>query len=1207
MNRFCKALVITAFLVPSSVWADLASDLATHQTSYATYKDAVGLLGEADGQNRINTASSIKANIVALQSNLAALDLTGATQEQTDAHSALVAHAANLSKLCDDHGEIGSVMVDVADTLTLLHGIGIEQTYATNIGKTTSAKTLTAATLSSLSSLVINANTLTSDEELGSLATATKSDFDMQSAQVQPLADLADKTHTVIVKDGDLNASIAVAPYQTVTNASVLVQLADASSRGEAVTASTDNLAQLATSIGEQASALLPLATAYAARVAPRTTLAAAAVQLVQKDTAFLDAQKAIPLSPPSTNLTTGYITPLATAMDAATIVIDAAPAVISSATSLGDDGAALVYFAEKVKLNAEYRKDDNLLNKLKTELALEKLSAPPERISSGRGGSSPNPAYTEYLATIKALQVAIDELALKINNRNIQQVTKTTTAIVEPTPPTSTADMGAYVDEQKARYAFLATAAVALATDTITSSDDPAITEKSTAIIDATVATITAFTDVLATVLSMIMWSAVPPSDNTVAQAEWNGLISLYNNYRQANALSSLEATLDAGETTMLSLFDGTPNYALIQAPLAQLLADVGAKLESDFLVLIQEAITQALTAPATSTVTSTTDNASPSQIPEEPSITLTSHTTFSEEINDGIGSHSSLLLSGDNDGFGRLRELAVNPTDDKINADIQIYMNKSAHVGLGSANLGNNPGQTLNVLGATGENSVQVIPDGNCVVYLNSDVTIAGPHPIVPTENFGKGTTHRITFTSEKEVKLIVAAGTEWDLSAFGSDGDQYGAFSKQIMFAGKVLVVLEPGATLRLPFIKNGKETKAPVLYFNDDSQLVFQGTKNRDLARWEGETVGGSDSVRCKLMGCGQFWMNKNSQVHIFSPALVGVQADATTKKTNIVFSLQRLSQFLIGTENKAGGALQVGNMEDIEGTDISFDITVNGPAARCFLGRESFLGFAAGVVNKDKNPNGSTPSKTTTLTQVEAHETQYDAWRIQRLHNVLNVTLNLKKGIFEHNNIADGSSSEASVLAVGPLMYSYPQAKYLLKLGNSDQIALRGGGNLVYVTENRTLQNPLPLHIWDSFHYLNGTPADDGAYSLLAPHTVIRSRRDSLSDASTSFYGSADVVANEETYTLVGPARGFYRALSMSDYVLSIYEPYTALGKSGFDTITGYMVGDTIVRQVVTTALDSSGNDVAPEQALSQGYLQGGRGDENGPIEFFIPG
>ena len=1201
MNRATiRTLLALTLLVPCSIYADLASDLATHQATYNTQKSAVSDLSSKEDQTRSDDAQSAKTSLTSLKSAVTNLDVTNATTAQVATQNALLTNTEKLLLLCDDHILIGNTMVTSLSALSTLSTLSASTDASTNESNATQAVTTMDDAKTALA-VGANAASLTNDQEVGDIAIATNADFTAQASRAQNIDDLANNAHAMIVSHSALDDTIATAPYATVTNASISTELATAPTKADTATSDTTALASHAADMGSEGDAMASLAQTYSARIAPRSALAVQAHSAIALDDAFATALAAIPEKRPAiTQLSTSYIPLCAAAITAGQAVKTAADALVVSATSLGNDGAKLKFFAEKMALNAEYKIDDTSLTQARAELDVARDSL--------FGLSSRDSQYATLSAERDTLQEQVATLETKITDREFNRALDTTTSVVEPEPTQATSDMQALFEAEKAKYdAF------------ILSVIPPGASQ---AVVDTALWAANATLDMFALFDAMNTWLLAPPSDLTEAENEWNALIALYDQYRAHDILTqesvplgdtvtielpSLESKLDAGKATLETLFaNGTPNYFGMIIAISPYKSDITLRYHYTKNSIVIAAFNGAVVENASAGTAIAPTPATPAQIPVVPDISASESGTFSQEINDAIGSGSSMYLAGSGTDFARFRELAVPTEEDKINADVKIYMTKSARVGLGSANLGENPGQTLNVLGATGDNSVQIIPDGNCVIDLNSDVSIVGPHPLVATDNFGKNGTHRITFTSDTPTQLVVTAGTEWDLSTFGGDSDEHGSFSKQIMFAGEVRLVLEPGATIRLPYMADGKENKAPVFYFNDNAQLIFQGSKNRDLPRWEGESVMGSDGLRAKIMGCGQFWLNKNAQVHILSPALVGVQADLNTPKTNITFSLQRLSQMLIGTESKAGGALQVGNMLDIPGTEVSFDMTINGPTARCLIAREGFLGFGAGIINKSGKPNGDIPSKSIDLGTIEAHQTQYDAWRLQRLYNVANVTLNVKKGIFEHNNIADGSNSDASVLAIGPLMYGYPDAKYLLKLGKPTQAILRGGGNLVYMGENRSSQNPLPLSIWDETRNLDNSSADSGTCALLTSHAAIHTRREQKVGSTIEQYGSADVVATDTSYLLAGSPKAFFYALRMADYTTFEAERFTTVGKSGFDTISGYTIGDTLVRQPITTALDTDGNTISPETALPLGYLKGGRSDENGPIEFIVP-
>jgi hypothetical protein len=492
----------------------------------------------------------------------------------------------------------------------------------------------------------------------------------------------------------------------------------------------------------------------------------------------------------------------------------------------------------------------------------------------------------------------------------------------------------------------------------------------------------------------------------------------------------------------------------------------------------------------------------------------------------------------------------------------------------------------------------------------------------PLIATENFGKDAVDRITFYSDVPREIRVLANGELDLSSFGA-GDANG---QQIAFAGKVKLVLEPGAKIRFPEIAaEANRDKAPILYFDDEAELILLGNMDRDEGRWT-DGLTGSDKVRVKMLGSGQLWFNKEAKMKVFDSALVGVEADKDTPHTDITISLRRRAGFYIGDENTAGGAFQVGNMVDgggdgtnakgdgITSTEVNFTLKIDGPGAVCHLDREGFMGFGVGTVNKFANPNGTLPNEATSHAS-DPESKQYGAWRVQSLHNVKNITLDVQQGFFDHSRIFDGASSEASVLALGPLDYATaPEdvtvngGQYTIRMGDPSGAYIRGGGNVLFVDAGIPHTDPLALSVWNTATALTGT-GNSGKYSIMAPSPLIRTY--------TTPVGDETITASATVYEFVSRAVSdassqgnalaeLYGTLTMPNYATYLTK-FIAVGSDQFKTVAAYRNGTTINRDEVFIAR-KYGELVDPKIALDQGYLIGDANNDTtgNPGSYIVP-
>lgn len=716
-------------------------------------------------------------------------------------------------------------------------------------------------------------------------------------------------------------------------------------------------------------------------------------------------------------------------------------------------------------------------------------------------------------------------------------------------------------------------------------------------------------------------------------SRAVWSDLYSTYLatktnvgiSQSAQNSLSSAEGALSTYFAVLpTTVSDAKKIYQNIQ--LTGLILSAVAQNEFSTQLLSSVTSVQKDFALASSTPQITTDPSTNTPIAPTASgasidLTPDSTGTLTQQIV-GVNAQAIVIASGNSDGIARLREIALADNSvTKANAQIKIYVDKSAHIGLGTVNLSKNPAKALNILG--GDNSVKLIPLGNGIFDINSDIIIAGNSPLVPAASFGQNATHRIIFTSDVERKITVLSGVELDLSGFNGSDSSYTDYGKQIVFAGKVKLLLEPGAKIRFPYMPEGKEAKAPLLYFNDESELIFLGSDNRDAAVWT-DGLNGSNKVRNKILGVGAIWLNKNAKISILNTALVGVEADYNSPRTNVTISIQRHGELRIGTADIAGGAFQVGNMVDggdgdangpnnntntginfvPRPTQIDFKLAINDPDCSCSIHREGFFGLGVGTINKVNNPNGETASSVSTPDAATA-------WSVQSLHNLANASIIISEGSFNHNNIGDGSNSAASVFAVGPLVAG---GKYSLALGQFCKARVRGGGNILFVGSGVEHDNPLLVNIWDTAQAITFSSADTGAYNILAPDIIMRNRfsAQDITDPNTGEtvarfgFGRGTVNVTDTSYTFSGPQEEFFMSLAMASYP-DFANKFVAIGEENFDTLVGYVNGTKIKRQVITSALDTNSNTVNPSKAIDGAYLIGSRSDLSGnPTIFIVP-
>lgn len=716
-----------------------------------------------------------------------------------------------------------------------------------------------------------------------------------------------------------------------------------------------------------------------------------------------------------------------------------------------------------------------------------------------------------------------------------------------------------------------------------------------------------------------------------TQAQALWSDFIGVYLACKGNSAISTKTVTaLTTAEKTLLTTFALLPTtisaaqtgFQNIQTIGTTLLGIAQTEFNQQIATVVALAGQKFAQMSATTVDTGAISNATPAPDAVDPTIITGDNTaTLTSQIF-GVNTQSILLASKSTSGVAQLRDIALaNSAASKTSAGIKIYIDQSAIIGLGTANLGINAASSLNILG---ENSTQIVPVGNGIININADIVIAANTPLIPTASFGTGSGHRILFTSAVERKITVLSGVELDLSGFSATGSNYAPYGKQIVFGGKVKLILEPGAKIRFPYMADGAEQYAPVLYFNEDSELIFLGTENRDEPRWT-DALTGTNKIRNKILGVGSIWLNKKAIMSILSTALVGVEADYKSPRTSLNISLKRQAQIQIGTVDVAGGSFQIGNVVyggdgDQNGpnnstnrgvgfvpraTQIDFSLTSNDPACALSLYREGFLGLGVGIINKNNNPNGNA------LSEFESPDTE-NAWQLQSLHNVCNIALNFTKGSLNHNNIADGTNDAAALIGIGPLEAG---GKYSLSLGQFCKARVRGGGSILFIGENAPQDAPYTASLWSTAAPLTFTDADTGIYNILAPDIIMRRRFSSttITDPDTGettdiiSFGRGIVSVTDTSYSFTGPQEEFFMSLSMASYK-DFSDKFVALGtQENIDIYAGYVNGTTIVRQLLTSALDSNGNVVSPAKGLDKGYLIGAKADIRGnPISFIVP-
>ncbi|MBM3894162.1 hypothetical protein FJ366_00995 [Candidatus Dependentiae bacterium] len=563
-------------------------------------------------------------------------------------------------------------------------------------------------------------------------------------------------------------------------------------------------------------------------------------------------------------------------------------------------------------------------------------------------------------------------------------------------------------------------------------------------------------------------------------------------------------------------------------------------------------------------------------------------------------------LYLTGDGTNYSIVREIVSVPSTSGFvpgeGSYAAIYMDKDAFLGLGQRNWND---KSVNAWNMLGRSRVTLVANGDCFIELNEDIILSDAQPIIPTTNFGATRAQRITFFSQDPREIRIPRGGEFDLSAFGSLTN---GTNQQITFDGNIRLIFEAGSTLRFPAVGHSNNTKGPVLYMNGKSQIIFEGLSDRDTSRIVNRNVSAVDFAtagRSRIVGVGKIWLNKSASMKIMESACVGIEGDSRALETDILISIAREGSLLLGDQNSAGGILQVGNVADLSsGGDVLagvyLTLRINGPRSIVHMDRESYLGFGAGVLNRNQLVSGSLQNSLNNM-------------KLKALFNVKNVAIRAARGSFSHNQIYDGRDSQASLLAFGP------STEYTLDLGVSAESIWRGGGNMIYVTESATVESPLQVSVLSSAQPLadeynrntsgeattvnsSARSGNNGKISIMGsgvmarqltqttlpypgPVRVVREITSTyLSSIRDSDNGSAPTLLGGKNFT--GPQADMFRYLAFTPFEYQEPSKYSVLGSTQFEFKIGYVIGTTITR---TTTIPMLG-DAKPEGAAKVGAL-----------------
>ncbi len=445
---------------------------------------------------------------------------------------------------------------------------------------------------------------------------------------------------------------------------------------------------------------------------------------------------------------------------------------------------------------------------------------------------------------------------------------------------------------------------------------------------------------------------------------------------------------------------------------------------------------------------------------------------------------------------GYAWVKEIVSIPSSPVVYGEGDhgiIFLRNGGRVGLGNNSWNQH---SINSWKLLGKDYLTISPAGDGTIDLNSNVYVIDRGAFVAETEFGETEVNRLTINLNGNT-LYVPANGELDLSSFGQN-----TFRQEIEFAGDGKVVLGHGATIRFPAtVTPTSVDNYPVLYFNDNTILEVED--DPEVAKAKYTTITAADADKVKIVGKGQIWLNKDAQFQVLGGAKVRVGSDDDTPDTYLRVSMQRQGDFIIGTEQEAGGSFEIGNPVAITGGEVNFELSLNGAHARTLIERGGFLGFGVGVIdNSYDHMNGDSTLAANPVVNSGTGDVYFspdttNAWKVQTLYDVKTVKITNSQGIFDHSNIFNGSSRLAGMLAVGPISESYT-----LELTDPDSSKILGGGNIMYL--DRSISNPTEsypiaayLNAWDFADPIlrqkqqPNDPEDYGMYNMLASDLIVQ--------------------------------------------------------------------------------------------------------------------
>lgn len=501
---------------------------------------------------------------------------------------------------------------------------------------------------------------------------------------------------------------------------------------------------------------------------------------------------------------------------------------------------------------------------------------------------------------------------------------------------------------------------------------------------------------------------------------------------------------------------------------------------------------------------------------------------------FNSRLGDPATIKIDGSL-GAGLVRELLFfgSTPDAGVAPEAIVVLQENATVGLGVNNQNVDSPHAGIVLGVNG---VTLLPNSNAQVFLNEDVTINNVCHIVTGPDFGVAAPHQLLITSDVPREIRVKNGGVLDLSQFDSD-------QKQLIIGGKVTLVFEPGAR----FILGGG-----LFTMSENAVLSCEPYSNPTFV---GSSITSTDPFRVRFGGTGSMTFVGNSSISIPRGAVAGIESIGVAVTpdtvfncpvvTNLFWILEDYAQLNIGSSADFGGALQVGNTASVVNGSVSWTLILNGPGVLAQIATQGMLGLGVGQVDKPAGTfNDGAPNN----------------WTVAPLFNVEATTINIVEGTFKHNAIFEGSSGQASLMALGAANTGHT---FFVQPLNAAGARVLGGGNLVLVSAQTS---PTVL-------------SQDGFIDANLSVGILSSRP-LLDDPSKS----TTVPAFPAT------ASALFTYLKANAYDVQITK-YAQAAENHLGTITiGWIKGAEIIRKALIGVRDDQGGFGDPFRSLQRGAV-----------------